>query len=70
MDKPVWAGWLFVTAAQWLELAWMELYQFGGKGIPALEIRDILKILVYSGDPALDAKEGPFLGFSGFLSGA
>ncbi len=40
----------------WLEIGWMELYQFGGAGVPALQARDILSLLLYSGDPRLDAK--------------
>jgi hypothetical protein len=39
-----------------LELAWMELYQFGGTGVAPLEPADLLKLLIYSADPALDAK--------------
>ncbi len=42
--------------APWLELAWMELYQFGGVGVPSVEPTDLLKMLVYLGDPALEVK--------------
>lgn len=47
---------LSLRPAPWLELAWMELYQFGGNGIPRLEASDLLKLLIYSGDPLLEAK--------------
>lgn len=45
-----------------VEVTVVQLYQFGGVGSPSLDGNDLLSMLAYSGDPALDSKRQRSLG--------
>lgn len=55
-DSRMWGVGLGLRPLTWFEIAFLELNQFGGRGVPQPTSNDFLKMLVFSNDPELNQK--------------
>jgi hypothetical protein len=61
-NARLWGVEMGIRPFSWFELSLLELYQFGGDGVPGLDLGEFLRMLPYGGGSDLNARRNRNLG--------